>query len=324
MSHSTDRSGYLRTLLRRAWQSGIAQGALLVGGVAFLAVALVASLNLVWEAEPTRTAAATLVVRPELSAERPAERWAEPGTPEAPSEVDTAAGAALARFGANILVGAADWLSLALEGLPAPTPTSILVAPPTSTPAPPVEVAEPSAPPAEVAAPTEEPAAPPAALPEATSTSPPPPPPPPTPTPPPACPTATMSAFAQALFDAINVERVQEGMASLALDDCVVFVARLRSEDMAAQNYFAHTSPDGVSAFSLLDQYGVPHGWAGENLARNNYPDDESVGVAIRALMESEGHRANILSTNYTRMGVGALDDGAGMKYFTMIFTGPP
>jgi len=138
------------------------------------------------------------------------------------------------------------------------------------------------------------------------------------------CPTASMSVFALALFNTINIERTKRGVPALTLHDCVVYVARLRSEDMASLNYFSHTSPSGETAFSFLDQYDVPHGWAGENLARNNYPDDESVEVAIRALMESDGHRANILSANYTQVGVGVANDGARMKYFTIIFIGPP
>ena len=66
------------------------------------------------------------------------------------------------------------------------------------------------------------------------------------------------------------------------------------------------------------------HGWAGENLARNNYPDDQSVAVAIRDLMASQGHRDIILGPNYTHLAVAAVNDGTGMWYYTMIFIGPP
>ena len=132
-----------------------------------------------------------------------------------------------------------------------------------------------------------------------------------------------MSGFGLALFNAINSERTQRGLPALAAHGCVVYVAQLRSDDMASRGYFSHTSPEGETAFTLLDRYGVPHGWAGENLARNNYPDDESVGVAIGALMASDGHRANILSGNYAHLGVAVAFDGAGMKYYTMVFIGP-
>lgn len=179
----------------------------------------------------------------------------------------------------------------------------------------PVQPVEPQAPaqpqiPAQpVEVPQEEPAAPPVAPEEP---------------PAPSCPSASMSGFALALFNAVNNERTQQGLPALATHGCVVYVAQLRSDDMASRGYFSHTSPEGETAFSLLDRYGVPHGWAGENLARNNYPDDQTVAVAIRDLMASEGHRANILSGNYTHLGVAVAFDGAGMKYFTMIFIGPP
>ncbi len=112
-------------------------------------------------------------------------------------------------------------------------------------------------------------------------------------------------------------------MAQLSEYGCVVYVAQLRSQDMADRSYFSHSSPEGETAFSLMDANGVPYGWAGENLARNNYPDDETVAVAIRDLMASEGHRSNILSPNYMRMGVSMVMDSEGIRYFTMIFVGP-
>jgi uncharacterized protein YkwD len=133
-----------------------------------------------------------------------------------------------------------------------------------------------------------------------------------------------MSGFGLDLFNAINNERTQQGLPALAAHGCVVYVAQLRSDDMASRGYFSHTSPEGETAFSLLDQYGVPYGWAGENLARNTNHGDETIAVAIRTLMASESHRANILSGNHTHLGVGAAVDTSGAKYFTMIFISRP
>ena len=193
------------------------------------------------------------------------------------------------------------WVSAGLQ----PTPTFTPV-PPTPVPTSPAEQGgyEPSAPPAsnpQVSAPSVV-APPPAA----------------------GCPTAPMYGYGQALFNAINDARAQNGMGPLAADGCVTYVAQIRSDDMATRGYFAHESPDGSSAFSLLDAYGVPSGWAGENLARNNYPEDQTVAVAIRDLMASPPHRENILNPNYTAMGVAAALDGTGIYYYTMIFIGPP
>ena len=137
------------------------------------------------------------------------------------------------------------------------------------------------------------------------------------------CPTQGISGFAFDLFNEVNNSRAQYGMGPLAADGCVTHVAQLRSDDMAGRGYFAHVSPDGSSAFTLLDAYAVPSGWAGENLARNNYPTDQTVAVAIRDLMASPAHRDNILNPNYTSMGVAVTLDGTGIYYYTMIFTGP-
>ena len=195
--------------------------------------------------------------------------------------------------------------ALAPTATPSPAPTA------TSTP----EPTQPVPPPEQAAAPQSEQGGPPPALPAAA-------PPPPAPAAP-VCPTSGISGYALGLFNAINAERAQYGMGSLGADGCATYVAQLRSDDMASRDYFSHSSPEGATAFSLLDAYGVPHGWAGENLARNNYPDTETVAVAIRDLMASEGHRANILSGNYSALGVAVAFDGAGMKYFTMVFIGP-
>jgi uncharacterized protein YkwD len=93
---------------------------------------------------------------------------------------------------------------------------------------------------------------------------------------------------------------------------------------MATHDYFAHTSPvTGDTAFSLMDAYGVPYGWAGENLAMNNYADHETVTVADQALWDSPPHRENILNPHYTDMGIAVAYGKDGIKYFTIIFSGP-
>ncbi len=217
----------------------------------------------------------------------------------------TQLGQALGDFDPDKLEQGLYRLAVALVPTRTPTPTPMPTATPPPTPTP-VPVAAPQQP----AAPPSAPAAPPASAPQ--------------PPPPAGCPTASVSGYALGLFNAINSERTQRGMPALAAHGCVTYVAQIRSNDMASRGYFSHVSPEGATAFSLMDQYGVPYGWAGENLARNNYPNSETVAVAIRDLMASSGHRANILGANYTHMGVAVAIDGANMKYFTMIFIGPP
>lgn len=172
---------------------------------------------------------------------------------------------------------------------PAATPTAAPPPPPTATPVPPPPV------------------------PTATPVPPP---------PPPSAPPATLTAFEADILAGVNAQRQAAGLAPLQLDGRLVGVARERSNDMAVNNYFSHTSPTGDTAFTIMDRYGISYGWAGENLARNNYPDSEAVAVALQDWMASQGHRENILSPHYSLIGVGAAVDAAGMKYFTLIFVG--
>jgi uncharacterized protein YkwD len=152
-------------------------------------------------------------------------------------------------------------------------------------------------------------------------------PPPPTPTlappPAPAVQPVTLTSFENDIAVGINNERAAAGLAPLQVDASLVEVGRERSNDMIKQGYFGHVSPTGETAFSLLDKYGIPYSWAGENLARNNYPADQCVAIAMHDWMASEGHRENILNPHYTAMGIGGAVDASGMYYFTTVFTGP-
>jgi uncharacterized protein YkwD len=203
---------------------------------------------------------------------------------------------------------------------PALPPRAPLV--PTATRAAPMPTAVPTEPPAPPSAPAAPTPIPPTPVPP-TAVPPTPPPPTATPAPPPPPPAAGLTAFEQELYGYINAERVSAGLPALPIDPALQALARHRSQDMATRGYFSHVTPEGKSVFDLMVEWGIPFGWAGENLARNNYPDAESARVAIKDLMASPAHRANILHTQYTTIGVGLAISSSGMKYFTMIFVGP-
>lgn len=228
-----------------------------------------------------------------------------PGLAPEWTRADTTVATAIARF---IEDGAQPSPTATIT--PAPTPTATAVPPsPTHTarPKPPLPTATPR--------PAIAPQAQPPARPTAT----------PAPQGPWGLDTSPMDAYAQALFDDTNQRRVASGLAPLRPNGWLIGIARIRSQDMADHDYFAHVSPiTGDNAFTLMDKHGVPYGWAGENLAKNNYPDDQTVSVADEALWNSPPHRENILNPNYTDMGIALVIDGSGMKYFTIIFTGPP
>ena len=201
----------------------------------------------------------------------------------------------------------------------APAPAEAVSAPPPGPPPLPVAAAPTAtaAPPAETPVPTVSPPEPtPVVVPPTVS------PPSPLPPSPPQAPVVSLVAFEADIFAGINAERVAVGLPALQLDPNLVMVARERSNDMAQKGYFSHVSPTGETAFTIMDRYGIPYAWAGENLARNNYPDDESVAVTMRDWMASQGHRDNILNPHYSTVGAGAAVDGAGMKYFTLVFVG--
>jgi uncharacterized protein YkwD len=132
--------------------------------------------------------------------------------------------------------------------------------------------------------------------------------------------TVSLSGLEQELFASHNAERGQAGLAGLQLDGVLVSVARQRAQDMAAKGYFSHTSPAGQTAFTLLSAAGYAHSLAGENIARNNYPNSQSADVAMTGFMNSAGHRANILDRQFTAVGVGAAVGADGMKYFAVVF----
>ena len=136
-----------------------------------------------------------------------------------------------------------------------------------------------------------------------------------------AAPTANPGSAASELeaqmVDLINAERAKAGVSALAIDSKVTEVARLKSQDMIDKGYFSHTSPTYGSPFAMLKSFGVSYRAAGENIAMNR-----SMTSAHTALMNSSGHRQNILSASYSRIGVGIVTDARGYLYITQMFIG--
>lgn len=128
----------------------------------------------------------------------------------------------------------------------------------------------------------------------------------------------------QRLFDGINAERAKAGLAPYSYDAGLTKIARTRSQQMVDQNYFAHTDPYGYSMYvELLKYFGYDsYNWAGENLALNNYGLGETSERAVVALMNSPTHRANLLATDFYRVGIGEETTADGRHIFTMIFLG--
>ncbi len=123
-------------------------------------------------------------------------------------------------------------------------------------------------------------------------------------------------------YSGINAIRAQAGLPPLSADAALVQVARERSQDMATNDYFSHTPPDGCNYVCLMDQNGVPHAWAGENIAWNTWDWSQTAQIAIDMWHNSPPHMENILDCHYTRFGTGVAKSADGKVYFTMIFEG--
>ena len=121
--------------------------------------------------------------------------------------------------------------------------------------------------------------------------------------------------YEQQVVTLVNAERAKYGLAALTLDETLCGYARVKSQDMHDQGYFSHTSPTYGSPFDMMRAFGVSYRTAGENIAMG-YATPAAV---VEAWMNSEGHRANILSANYTTLGVGYVADGG---YWTQWFIG--
>ena len=107
------------------------------------------------------------------------------------------------------------------------------------------------------------------------------------------------------MLELVNAERTAQGLRPLQADPALAEVARAHSRDMFARGYFSHTNPEGQEAFDRMRQAGVPYLVAGENLALA-----QTLPSAHQGLMNSPGHRANILLPRYGRVGIGVLDGG--------------
>lgn len=121
----------------------------------------------------------------------------------------------------------------------------------------------------------------------------------------------------QIMFNLVNNERKQAGVRTLVFDDRLRSLGRSYAEEMFENGFFSHTSAvDGSTPADRANRAGIAYYTVGENLA---YAPD--VYLAHQGLMNSEGHRRNILSSDYGRVGIGIIDGGIYGKIFVQEFT---
>ena len=126
---------------------------------------------------------------------------------------------------------------------------------------------------------------------------------------------ASLPAQEQEAGNLLNNDRGRYNLPALAIDPELSRIARIKSQDMLQRGYFAHTSPVYGDVRAMLTHFGYSYTAASENIARHS-----SVEKAQAAFLSSPAHRRNVLSTAYTKVGIGVAVAPAGYVYVTQIF----
>ena len=126
---------------------------------------------------------------------------------------------------------------------------------------------------------------------------------------------AAVTQYEQEVIRLVNEIRAQNGLSALTYNWELSRVARYKSQDMVDNRYFSHTSPTYGTPFQMIRSFGLSYRSAGENIAYGQ----RTPQAVVNAWMNSSGHRANILSSSYTQLGVGYVANG---HYWTQMFIG--
>ena len=124
---------------------------------------------------------------------------------------------------------------------------------------------------------------------------------------------ASVTNYEMEVIRLVNEIRVKNGLKTLESDCELSRVARIKSQDMKDNRYFSHTSPVYGSPFNMIKNFGISYKSAAENIAKGQ----STPQAVVNAWMNSSGHRANILNSSYTKIGVGYVADG---RYWTQMF----
>ncbi|MGI5971073.1 MAG: SafA/ExsA family spore coat assembly protein [Oscillospiraceae bacterium] len=125
----------------------------------------------------------------------------------------------------------------------------------------------------------------------------------------------SVRAYEAEVVRLVNAERAKYGLKPLTENWELSRVARYKSQDMHDRKYFSHTSPTYGSPFTMIKNFGISYRTAGENIAYG-YATPQAV---VNGWMNSSGHRANILNSSFTQIGVGYVSSG---NYWTQMFIG--
>jgi uncharacterized protein YkwD len=132
--------------------------------------------------------------------------------------------------------------------------------------------------------------------------------------------TVTYSTYANEVLRLVNIERTNVGVAPLVLDEALCNAANMRAIEMDYSGNFSHTRPDGRDCVTVFSFCEISFYTCGENIAAG-YPTPAAV---VEGWMNSTGHKANILNTAFTKMGLGYSTGGGGeyRHYWAQEFAG--
>ncbi|MGE7921601.1 CAP domain-containing protein [Viridibacillus arvi] len=122
--------------------------------------------------------------------------------------------------------------------------------------------------------------------------------------------------FSEQVVNLVNVERKKIGVEPLKIDKRLEKTATLKSEDMRNLQYLSHTSPTYGSPFDMMRNYGISYYYAGENIAAGQVTPED----VMNSWMNSSGHKANMLNSRFTHIGVGYANGGPYRHYWTQQF----
>lgn len=123
-------------------------------------------------------------------------------------------------------------------------------------------------------------------------------------------------SYTEQVVALVNEERAREGLAPLSIDPKVQTAAQIRAEE--CEQSFSHTRPDGTNFSTSLSQQGVTYKRSGENIAWGQQSPEE----VVNAWMNSSSHRANIMNSRFTKIGVGYHQNANGVNYWSQLFIG--
>lgn len=123
------------------------------------------------------------------------------------------------------------------------------------------------------------------------------------------------ASFVRQVVNLVNQERAKAGLSPVTADTSIQAAAQVRAKEI--EKSFSHTRPDGSSFSTALTQQGVTYRGSGENIAWGQKTPEQ----VMNGWMNSDGHRANILNKNFTKIGVGYHQNASGTNYWTQLFT---